>query len=120
MTPRALLTEARRLVHDPDHASDATWPRAAAFLTRQALEHALREVLIHRYRLAGEPSFRAQLLAAQAFLPEPLARRAAWSWTALSAATHHHGYSLAPTGVELDRWMGTVEEVLDAVEGRVR
>ena len=112
MTPADLLAHARRLVHDPECARDGAWALSAALLTRQALERSIRSVLIRRYKLAGEPPFRSQLLASRAFLSEDLARRAAWTWTSLSAATHHHGYELAPVATELERWMETVGEVI--------
>ena len=117
MTPARLLAEARRLVRDPERMRNGAWARSAALLTRQALERSLREVLIRRYKLAGDPSFTSQLLASRAFLPGELARRAAWTWTALSQATHHHGYELAPTSEELERWMETVGEVIGEVGG---
>jgi len=113
VSPHALLTEARRLVHDGEHVRDGAWARSAALLARQALEQAIRYRLIHDHKLCGEPSFRALLLASRLFLGQDLARRAAWSWSALSRATHHHGYELAPTAGELDRWMQTVGEVVE-------
>lgn len=113
MNPDALLEEARRMVRDPSHGADGAWARSAVLLARQALEQAIRQRLIHSYGLAGEPPFKALLLASRAFLEDALARRAAWTWAALSRATHHHGYELAPNAAELERWMDTVEEVLD-------
>jgi len=116
VSPEALLREARRLVHDGDRMKDGAWARAAAFLARQALEQAIRQRLIRSYKLSGYPSFKALLLASEVFLGRDLARRAGWSWEALSRATHHHGYELAPTAGELQAWMGTVEEVVGRAE----
>ena len=111
--PAELLAEARRLVRDGEHVRDGAWARSAAFLARQALERSVREYLIRHHRLVGEPPFRAQFLAARVYLGDDLAQRAAWSWTQLSEATHHHAYELAPTADELLGWMGVVGEVVE-------
>jgi hypothetical protein len=41
MTPEELLAAARRLIERPDAATAGVWPRAAALLTRQALEQTM-------------------------------------------------------------------------------
>ena len=115
MTPRQMLDEAQRMLRDPNHATDTAWARSAAFLAREALEQKVRQVLIREWGLAGYPSFRSQLLASRAFLEEDLARQAAWTWTALSQATHHHAYELPPTAAELMGWLATVEGVVGDV-----
>ena len=112
MSPEVLLAEARRLVRDREHVKDGAWARSAALLARQALERSIRDQLIRKHKLCGEPSFRSQLLASRVYLGADLASRAAWTWTALSRATHHHGYELAPTAEELEGWMRVVGEVV--------
>lgn len=112
MSPAELLAEARRLVRDGDRMKQGAWARAAAFLARQALERAIRHRLIRTHRLSGYPTFKALLLSSEVFLGRDLSRRAGWSWEALSRATHHHGYELAPTAAELEAWMETVDEVV--------
>ncbi len=114
MTPRELVDCARRLVARPDPALAGVWERAAALLARKALEREVRQRLIRERRLQGHPSFRAQLLALRVLVGPELAARAAWTWAALSRATHLHGYALPPTAPELLRWIDAVEELLAA------
>lgn len=114
MSPAALLAVARSLVAGGTAADGGAWARAAAFLARQALEQQIRRALTRRFAIYGQPSFRGQLLAARAVLGPELAADAAYTWTALSGATHHHAYDLPPTAAELESWMAVVERVIQA------
>jgi len=85
--------------------------RAAVHLTRQALEQTVRRLLI---RHGGAPdehtSFTAQLLVLPELLGDAeMARRVAWTWAALSRASHHHTHELPPTADELQGWIATVD-----------
>ena len=40
----------------------------------------------------------------------------AWTWSALSAASHHRGYELPPQLPDLLNWLDTTEAFLEAVE----
>ena len=111
MTPNELLEEAGRVLAQPDPSLDGVWARAAALLTRQALEQAVRRRLIHEMKLQGEPSFRSQLLALRHVVDDDLAAEVSWTWSALSRATHHHAYALPPTASELERWRQTVRKL---------
>lgn len=122
MTPDELLAQAQLLMERPVGVSFGLWPRAAALLTRSALEGALDE-----YWQRGSPEVATlqlcttttQLYSLPAFLEPPLARRAAYVWHALSAACHHHPYELAPTPSELRAWLEDVSQLLDEVRGRI-
>jgi len=114
MSPQTLLSAARSLVAGHTAADGGAWARAAAFLARQALEQQVRLRLTKRYAVHGRPSFRAQLLAARAVYDDDLAADAAYTWSALSEATHHHGYDLPPTAAELEGWMDTVDRLIAA------
>jgi cytochrome c5 len=112
-----LLAAARRVVNRPEAAWDGSWPRAAAHLTRQALEDAVR-------RLWGGPTagleratFTAQLVCLREYLGDPhLARRTHLTWSQLSQACHAHPYELAPTAGELRAWAELVQTLLDHVQ----
>lgn len=103
-----------------DRASPATaglWPRAAALLTRQALEVALRTFWSARAPGVETCPLRAQLLCLGRHIgDEALGRRAHQAWSALSAACHHHAYELAPTREELLAWRREVAEVVERTE----
>ena len=103
-----------------DRASPDTaglWPRAAALLTRQALEVALRTFWSARAPGVEGCSMRAQLLCLGRHVgDEALGRRAHLTWSALSAACHHHAYELAPTREELLTWRQAVAEVIERTE----
>jgi hypothetical protein len=94
------------------------WPRAAALLTRQALEAAL-DVLWRRRAPGLEAcSAKAQLICLPSYLHggHDLAERVSYTWSGLSRACHQHPYELSPTSSELLRWIGTVEQLISRVE----
>lgn len=108
---------ARIVLEQPGALPTASWARAVAVLGRQALERAIDE----RWD-AHEPQMRrvrnqtARLVALRhvPWFDAELAGRAAYTWSALSEACHHHVYDYPPTAGELDRWLGVVDEVLAA------
>ena len=112
MTPVELLAGARRLVNEPNALTVGLWARAAALLARQALEKSIRQSLYQEYKVTGRPTFRSQLICLRALVDEELAEEAAWTWTALSSATHVQGYGMPPTAGELTRWIASVERVV--------
>lgn len=91
-----------------------TWPRAAAFLTRQALEEAVDEVWRARGVALERADARAQFLCLDVYLRDSeLAARCRYVWAALSRACHHHPYELAPTASELQGWTDVVRELIE-------
>ena len=101
------------------HASDwrGAWARAAALLTRQALERALDELWIVRDVNLSPVSAHAQLLCLRAYLDDDaLAAEVRYAWGALSRACHHHPYELAPTADELRRWNRTVRTLVTRIQ----
>jgi hypothetical protein len=114
---RQLLSAADDLLSEPSAAWSGRWPRAVALLTRQALERSMEELWAARAPAAMGASARAQLLCLRVFVDQDLARRAAWTWSALSRACHH-SYDLPPTAGELADWLATVDELTRAVGGR--
>lgn len=117
--PSRLLIAARVLIERPDAADSGVWPRAAAVLTRQALEGALNELWAAVANEVAYVSMKAQLLCAASYLGNPvLAGRISFTWAELSQACHHHAYELAPTAGELERWIETTAELVAAVHAR--
>ena len=87
------------------------WPRAAAFLVRQALELAMAALWAADPRATGLSgcTMRSQMLCLAAYLDPDTATRAAYLSAALSRACHYHSYELAPTAAELTRWLGEAQ-----------
>lgn len=112
MTPAQLLAAAEQLLARPAKA-DVAWPRAAALLARQALEHSLDAYWhakgISLAQLATSP----QLICLADYLDDrSLGERVRDAWGALSDACHHHPYELAPNAAELRGWIATVRELV--------
>ena len=110
-----LLQAAQTLLDEPGQLGRGA-RRSAAMLTRGALEAALKTWLDRHAPGAGSANFTVQLLVLHRLLPSAeQAGRVAWAWSALSRATHHNGYELAPRRRELVAWMevasGFVAEV---------
>ena len=111
-----LIEHSRRLLEVPNAQLEGVWPRAVAFLARQALEASVGDVLALRAAGAERCSARAQLLCLPTYAPDEAAHQATYLWGALSRACHQHPYELAPTSDELVEWLAGVE----AVVGRIR
>jgi hypothetical protein len=119
--PSTLLAEARRLIDSVPAGSEGVWARSAALLARQALEAAIRAKLAPYSARLDDAPFRAQLLCLQGVIGDSdVARQANYLWSALSSATHHCGYELAPTAAELGEWIAGVKQVMAILEQRSR
>lgn len=110
------IRHARGLIEDGE-AMSGVWPRAAALLTRQALEDALDRLWAAGFPCVEQASRFTQL----ACLDQILDDRAVISdvrsaWASLSRACHHHHYELAPTAAELERWIQQTERLVKALE----
>jgi hypothetical protein len=109
--PADLLAAARMMLAGHTNDGAGVWPRAVAFLTRQALELAVAELWRQRGLDMGHVSAHAQFLCLGEYADDPrLAGDAGFAWWALSRACHHHPYELAATASELRRWIDTVDE----------
>lgn len=118
-TPLELCGAAERLVADRAEASIGVWPRAAALLTRQALELALGVLWARRAPGTELAPIRAQLAALGSVLrDERLAGRVSFTWWSLTRACHFHHYELPPTESELADARATVCELVNAVAER--
>lgn len=115
MTPRALLHEARALIEGPPQDLAGIWPRAAALLTRQALERVLVDAFDDP-ALTRVP-FAVQLYWFRQRAPDKaLADRLTATWSALSEACHFHDYELPPSTPALLAWIDVVERAADMME----
>jgi hypothetical protein len=110
-----LLELARSVRERRDSDLVGVWPRAVAFLARQALEEAVSTVLSARATGSEACPARAQLLCLPTYAPTEAAHDATYLWGVLSRACHHHPYELAPTAEELDRWIAEVERLSEAL-----
>lgn len=116
MRPAALAAEARRLLEESSPGTVSAWSRAAALLGRQALEGALDELWATTAPCLRCVPMRAQLACLPSYLrDEALAGEVAFTWTALSRATHHHPYELDPTQQELEALLGATDRLIAAV-----
>ncbi|MEZ5288340.1 MAG: hypothetical protein R2712_26760 [Vicinamibacterales bacterium] len=114
---RQLLAEVDELLAQASRGTAGLWPRAAALLTRQALEVAIATFWSTVAPGVESCSRKAQLLCLGRYLgDEALAQRAHVIWSALSGGCHYHVYELAPTREELQAWREGVGEVVEQTE----
>ena len=93
-----------RLLDGAVPAAEGVWPRATAWILRIALEQSVDELWARREPALARCPMRIQLVALRVHTDPPTAARVAALWTALSQATHHHDYELAPGIGDLRRW----------------
>jgi len=114
---RGLLDAASRLLGRAEPATAGLWPRASALLGLQALEATLLRLWTRRGLHLEGCTMRSQLICLRTYLEDAaLAARTGHAWSALSRASHHHTYELAPTSAELESWLSVVGELVEKVE----
>jgi hypothetical protein len=114
-TPEQLLAWAAKVMARPDAGWESLWPRAAAILTRQALEAGVDRIWTGPRRSLAEASMAAQMVCLPTYLGDHrLARDTYATWCGLSNACHAHPYDLAPTAGELRGWSEVVTRLLAA------
>ena len=103
-SPREVLDLAGHLLARADPLTAGLWPRASALLAARRCESTLARLWVRRQLDLQGCSMRAQLICLRTYLGDAdLAARAGHAWSALSRASHHHAYELAPTATELQR-----------------
>jgi hypothetical protein len=119
VTPDELLDAAAEVMRRPDTSTAGVWPRTCAFLTRQALEHALFEWWgkLGETKKLAERNMRSQLICLPYYLDLDTAGEATHTWAALSHACHYQPYELAPTAAELGGWIKDVGTVVSRLDG---
>jgi hypothetical protein len=114
-----LLESARQVVNRADPDLDGVWPRAAAFLARQALEDAVDRLWDQNLPGMRRASRATQLACLGYATPDrELTDGVRVAWHALSRACHHHQYELAPTAAELEMWIEKVDRLVARLDGR--
>jgi hypothetical protein len=114
-TPEVLLRSASVVMIRPDAVWGGVWPRAAALLTRQALEDGVDRVWVGPLASLRAASMKAQMVCLREYLDDrALARSAYAAWCELSNACHAHPFDLAPTADELRGWGEVVARLLAA------
>jgi hypothetical protein len=115
--PNELADAAEQVLADPSDALFGCWARASALLARQSLETAMDDLWRKRSPIVRQCSTSAQLLVLPSYLrDQEAARDAAYAWSALSRACHHHAYELAPTAAELRSLIKLTRRVAAAIE----
>jgi hypothetical protein len=114
VTPTELLQAARDLVERPDEVTAGLWPRAAAFLARQAFEHAIDDLwrTSPGFEALVQRSMATQLLCLRLVVDDDSAAEASYLWSALSSACHYHPIDLVPTAGELDGWFNDIGRLI--------
>jgi hypothetical protein len=108
-----LVALARTMLDHPNPVLEGRWPRAVALIARQAMEMAMAELWDNRAPGLRDCSARAQLLCISELTHDPaVARRASWTWWALSRTCHQHPYDLSPTASELTSLIEDVHAVV--------
>ena len=111
--PSSVLSLARDMLGHLDPDTAGLWPRASALLACRALEATVHRLWERRALDLQRCSMRVQLICLRTYLGDTdLAARAGHAWSALSRASHHHAYELAPTAAELRGWFSVVEELI--------
>jgi hypothetical protein len=119
-SPQELVALATTILDDHESRWTASWARAVALLTRQALEDALDDLWCARNLVMDRVSTRAQLLCLAAYLKDDdLTSEVRHAWGTLSRACHHHPYELAPTATELRLWINTTKHLVERVSAAV-
>ncbi len=111
-----LIRYARRLIKRRE-GPEGVWPRAAALLTRQALEDSMDRLWEATYPGAKSASRATQLAClGLMFADKRLVSDVRSAWASLSRACHHHHYELGPTAAELERWILQTEHLVDVLK----
>jgi hypothetical protein len=117
VNPKELADAAERVLVDPSDVLFGCWARASALLARQSLETAMDLLWRKRAPIVVQCSTAAQLLVLPSYLrDQEAARDAAYAWSALSRACHHHAYELPPTASELRSLIGLTRRVAAAID----
>lgn len=88
-TAEQLLEQATKVVEAGQGDLEGVWPRAAAAITRQALESHARVLLQSAGAKVDEVRFGALMLATQAVMHPEDARELSHLWSRLSECLHH-------------------------------
>ena len=114
--PQSVLTQAQHALVGSS-AWGGAWPKAAAFLGRQALEDAMDRLWAEKAPALRDCPTTIQLICLPFYVDDrDVAYRARQCWYSLSSACHAHPYELAPTVSELANWLEEVSVFISATD----
>lgn len=110
-----LLDEARAILLGLHPVPRNQAARAAAVITRQALEAGVGQ-LCNRWGITDpRANMRSKLVAMRFLGDDTVAELAATAWWGLSNACHHHAYELTPTSAEIERLIDQVTKLTEHI-----
>jgi hypothetical protein len=109
-TPAVLLDQASKVLQE----SAAHSNRAACWIARSALEHAVDDLLEAKRLSANDATMRSKLTLLQVAYEQDndVPALADQAWHRLSQACHHHAFELAPSATEVQHLMQLVAKVV--------
>ena len=117
MSGSVSLETADRMLTSVISGTRGAWPRACAWLLRHELEIAMDRFLQRVQPDIGRArAQRPKLLLLTHYAGPEVGRRAAYLWSVLSRAGHHHCYGLGVTAAELARYCAEVLEVVSLLD----
>jgi len=112
-SPAELLAVAEAVCGGKADDYGSSWARAAAVLTRQALEEAVDAIYDGPLAAILTCPTSTKLICLPRYLDDSsLAGQVHAAWAQLSTACHAHPYELDPTLAELQRWIQIVRALL--------
>jgi hypothetical protein len=100
-TAASLLGQARAILSGQHPVPRSQVARAAAIITRQALEDSVRELCNGWGITDPRANMRSKLVTMRVLGDETTSELAATAWWGLCNACHHHAYELTPTAAEV-------------------
>lgn len=118
--PDRCLAAADQLLSTVVSGARGSWPRACAWLLRLALEAAMDDYWQQFHpEVVSVRARQPQFLILERYAGRGIAARAAYAWSALSRAGHHHSYELGLTAGEVRRLRQEVATLVnDLAAGR--
>ncbi len=119
LTPSEMCQQARLLTMRPGADTAGLWPRAAAVLLRQCIEHEMDRLWSFAAPGTEKASTRAQLIALPfALRDNDLAGRASFTWWTLTVACHYRHCQPPAAKEQLDQAGAVARELTAAVNAR--
>jgi hypothetical protein len=111
----SLLIQARAILLGQHPVPRNQAARAAAVITRQALEASVRELCSGWGIADPRVNMRSKLVVMRFLGDDTTAELAATAWWGLSNACHHHAYELTPTSAEIQHLIDHVARLIELI-----
>lgn len=113
ITPASQILEQARAILGHEHGFPVLHaPRAAALLTRQALEQVVVELCAELGTDLTGANMRSRLIALRGLRGDAVADLAGLAWSGLSNCCHRHAYELNPTTSEVGHFIDQVTQLV--------